>query len=432
MPFLSLVAAIILVTVIAVTLSSRYASGPTKSAVQRALSTFDLQTGGGAERLYLWQNAYKMIMAKPILGWGPETFGTYSTRFNTAAFVHYELEVLKRPKLQFQNRPHSDILQVGTSAGLLDVLAYLALLGAYFFFALRRLLAMKLRDSVIANSPGKTGVKQPPYGLFDQALLIGIIAGLVGYFAQIQFSFSTVGVSPIVWLLIALTFTVGDTRGQTGDRRPETGEFNLSVFPRPILIVFVLFVLFVLSIAAFFSVRQLVADFYFDQGVTAIEVPDSYTAGQAFDTAIGLNPHEADYSNFAGNIFIEVAKTSNDADAAMIALSTAVFYLDKATALNPDMPGYHYNLGNAKYYYSQLLGIDKTVAENTMKEALRQYRIAVTGDPFNPDIRFNLAGAYLRFSQKQQAIAQLKAGLALDPNRTVARETLKKLEAKQQ
>jgi len=315
---------------------------------------------------------------------------------------------------------------------LIDVLAYLALLGAYFFFALRRLLAMKLRDSVIANSPGKTGVKQPPYGLFDQALLIGIIAGLVGYFAQIQFSFSTVGVSPIVWLLIALTFTVGDTRGQTGDRRPETGEFNLSVFPRPILIVFVLFVLFVLSIAAFFSVRQLVADFYFDQGVTAIEVPDSYTAGQAFDTAIGLNPHEADYSNFAGNIFIEVAKTSNDADAAMIALSTAVFYLDKATALNPDMPGYHYNLGNAKYYYSQLLGIDKTVAENTMKEALRQYRIAVTGDPFNPDIRFNLAGAYLRFSQKQQAIAQLKAGLALDPNRTVARETLKKLEAKQQ
>jgi tetratricopeptide (TPR) repeat protein len=399
LPVVILAVVIIAVAAVSLTVSSRVASAPTKSALERALSSFNLESGGVADRVYLWRSAIAMIKDRPVLGWGPETFGTYFPKYRTAEFAHYELNVLMRPKILFQNRPHSDILQAGTSAGVSGIAAYLALLIAYFWFAIRRLMGID--------------------NLADTALLVGIIGGLAGYFAQIQFSFSTIAVSPIVWLLMALTFVIGENRNDGA---------SLDKIPHPVLIASLVILEIVVLVGIFLSARPLVADYYFDQAVSALEKSDSYTAGLEFDRAMALNPYEPEYPNFAGNMFVEVAKASQDADTATTALTTAIDYLEKGIALNPDMPGYHYNMANVKYYYSMIPGLDKGLAEITMKEALGEYLFAIEADPNNPDVHLNLASAYMRFDRKAQAIAEIRKALKLSPNNVAAKSALMKLE----
>ncbi len=399
-----LFSAIVIVVGISLTISSRVASAPTRSAIERALSSFNLKSPGVAERLYLWKSALLMVQDRPLLGWGPETFGTYYPKYRSEEFVRYEFDVLKRPKTLFQNRPHSDILQAGVSAGVLGLLVYVALWGGFFFFAIKRLLTRR---------------PEP----FEQALSIGIIGGLAGYLFQAQFSFGTIAVSAIVWSLMAVAFVVGERRESTR----EEVSFNLD-WPKPVWMASLAGVFLLLALGAFFSARQLVADYYFDQGVTAMEIPDSYSAGLAFNQAISLNSYEPEYPNYAGNMFVEVAKASEDEASATGALSEAINYLDKAIALNPDMPGYHYNLGNAKYYFSMLPGMDKAQAEKTMKEALREYLFAAAADPLSIDVHLNLASAYMRFGQKEKAIGEIKEALKINPNNAAAKDALKKLE----
>ncbi|MFA5867512.1 MAG: O-antigen ligase family protein [Actinomycetota bacterium] len=395
-----LIVVIVAVAAVSVTVSSRVASTETRSAFSRALSSLNLKSSGVADRIFLWESAVAMIKDRPALGWGPDTFGTYFPRYHSVEFVQYELKLTGMWKARHQNRPHSDILQAGTSAGILGIISYLAFLGAFFFFAVKQL----WRTAATA---------------FDKALLVGIIAGLAGYYAQLQFSFNTIAISPIVWLLMAVVFLVGE---------PSRGvSFKLD-WPQPAVIFVGAGVAVAILAGAITAVRQLAADYYFDQGVTAMEIPDSFTANQAFGKAMKLNPYEPEYPNYGGTMSVEIAKASKDAETATTALTTAIEYEDIALALNPDMPGFHYNMGNAKYYYSMLPGLDKVVAEKSMKEALREYIIAVETDPNNPDIHFNLASAYMRFSQKEKAIAELKKGLAINPSQTVAKNALKKLE----
>ena len=374
---LTLIAVVAVVVVLAVALSASYGSAPTKSTISRALSAFNLKSAGAVERISLWKSSVEMIKDRSFLGWGPDTFGTYFTRYRRQDLIDFEYNVTKLTAPRYQNRPHSDILQQGVSAGLLGLTAYLTLILAYFIFALRRLSAHGSRLTAT-----------------DKALLIGIIAGLAGYFLQIQFSFSTIAVTPQVWLLMALTFVVGnEAKGEelwAKSREQETNnkkilrvsqnknlvrvsaanrELNLTSLPHPLLVIIVIFVISVISIGAFLSIRQLLADYYFDQGVSSIETYDSYLAEVSFDRALSLNPYEAEYANFAASSFTNAAKSSSKTQKVGSYLLTAIDYEDKAIQLNSDMPSYRYNLGNALYYYASMPGL-------STKESARRYNAA--------------------------------------------------------
>lgn len=401
----------VIATAMALSATSQIGSGPTKSAIQRALSSVDVNSPGAVERISLWKSALAMIKDRPLLGWGPATFGTYYPRYRRMDLVRYDQNVMKQPQGRVQNRPHSDLLQQGVSAGLLGLAAYCSLFLAFFFWCFR--LIFRESDPWL------------------RALLIGILSGLAGFLAQIQFSFSTIGVNPLVWLLMAVTFLVGH-RSLTarGSRLAATRTFDLSRVPRPVLLFLPVLITLVLLAGAIISLRPLIADYYFDQGVYKMDIPDPYGGSQNFDQAIAWNPWEPDYMNYAGNSFVEGSKSASTADSATAALTKAISYLDRAVALNPDVGGYRYNLANADYYYSMLSGLDKTVAESSMREALRNYLLAVAADPLDADIHFNLASAYMRFNQKQKAIAELKIGLYVNPKKTQAATLLKNLKAK--
>ena len=466
-PTIILVSVAAIVIVLAVALSASYGSAPTKSTISRALSAFDLKSAGAVERISLWKSSVEMIKDRPFLGWGPDTFGTYFTKYRRQDLVDFEYNVAKLATPRYQNRPHSDILQQGISAGLLGMIAYLSFVIAYFLFALRRLIRISksrvlpsLRgsasgisgDSVIASSGQQTGAKQPPSTLnaaFDRALLIGIIAGLAGYFLQIQFSFSTIAVAPQVWLLMGLTFVIGagakgeELRAKSKEQIMKNGnnivrvseanrELDLSLIPDSLLMISTAVVILVCVLGAVFSVRPFIADYYFDQGVYALETTDAYLAETSFDRALSLNPYEAEYANYAASSFTDAAKASGNAGNAESLLLTAIDYEDAAIAINPDMPGYRYNLGNALYYYASLPALDKQESTRRYKAAAKEFEIAVSGDPKNTDVHLNLASAYLRLGRKDAAIAQIKLALTINPGRTQAKTWLETLEKETQ
>lgn len=440
MPLLIPVTVAVFIVVLAVALSSSYGSAPTKSTISRALSAFDLKSAGAVERISLWKSSVEMIKDKPVLGWGPDTFGTYFTRYRRQDLVDFEYNVAKLATPRYQNRPHSDILQQGVSAGVLGIISYLLLLVSYFYFALRHLMAH-------ASPAGGQG---PRLTASEKYLLIGIIAGLAGYFFQIQFSFSTIAVTPQVWLLIGITFLVG-SRGQRADSREQkTGnnivrvsgssepalslskgrELDLNGFPKPLLATISGVVIVICLTLSVFSVRLLIADYYFDQGIYALETADVNLAEESFNRALAFNPYEAEYAAYAANSFTEIAKNAGDAAEAEPYLSKAIDYEEKAVALNPDMPGYRYNLGNALYYSALLPGLDKAESKRRYEDALDEFLLAVAWDPKNADAHLNLASTYLRLGRKADAISEIRQALAINPGLSQAKTWLNTLENK--
>lgn len=131
-------------------------------------------SGSVASRLYIWEQTAALIRARPVLGWGLETL---------REVFPYDREVLVR---YFGSRPvivdraHNDMLQMAVSIGIPGAIAYLT------FWMLNVAAAVKMMSRARASG---------------RILALGLVAGLIGYLVQAQAAFSSVAVTPLVWLL---------------------------------------------------------------------------------------------------------------------------------------------------------------------------------------------------------------------------------------
>jgi putative inorganic carbon (HCO3(-)) transporter len=149
------------------------ASGPREAAV-RASSTVDVSSGSVAQRLYTWKGTLRLIGARPWLGWGLETLGEVFP-YDRDAMVP-----LFGPRPVIIDRAHNDLLHVAVSVGVPGAAAYAAFWAAVVHAAWR----------LWRRTEGA-----------DRVLAAGWLASVAAYLVQVQFSFSTVAVTPLVWLL---------------------------------------------------------------------------------------------------------------------------------------------------------------------------------------------------------------------------------------
>jgi len=130
--------------------------------------------GSVASRLFIWDRTVSLIRARPVLGWGLETL---------REVFPYDREVLVRyfgPRPVIVDRAHNDMLQMAVSIGIPGAIAYLA------FWLLNVAAAVM----VMSRAPAS-----------GRILALGLVAGLIGYLVQAQAAFSSVAVTPLVWLL---------------------------------------------------------------------------------------------------------------------------------------------------------------------------------------------------------------------------------------
>jgi O-antigen ligase len=234
------------------------------AVLARIASIADLSSGTQNERLGTWADTFPLVASRPILGWGPDTFGLVYPQFETSN----KLGVL-------WDKPHQDALGVAASQGILGLLAYFWILVAFVRAFWR---GRHLRGAV------------------------ALFGGWVAYIVAIQFDFSWIPTSFPLWLFAAAAIVTW---------APELKVVRVAAFPRRIALPVLgagAVVLLLLMIPALVMPYVADADYYATQAAADL--------GQARATiaqARSLAPYEATYAIEAGNYALNLDQNGNPA-----------------------------------------------------------------------------------------------------------------------
>lgn len=234
----------------------------------RFASAFDWKSGTVASRFNLWELTFDIIKDRPVFGYGPETFLQISTRF--LDLTQQSIEINTR-----YDRPHSDLLQVAFTTGAVGLLAYLTFVFTYLAGALR--LALRTEDSGEALT------------------VVGLALGVLGYLISIQFYFSTVTVTPLMWLAIGLTAVLA------GTRTVRVRRVSLAVVaPIAVCLSVFMFIFLALGIGS---------DYVIQQAMSAEGRKDRTAAIRSAELAVRLSPWQPQYVLWQGQMLERLGET---------------------------------------------------------------------------------------------------------------------------
>ncbi len=139
-------------------------------------------------RLRLWRLTLPLVAARPLLGYGPETF-----RMIFPQIWPEEWQRIYGTRPFIIDKAHNQILDLAMSIGVIGVAGYLWTFGGMWRAGWRRMTSL------------------PPH----RALLVaGALAGALGYLLQIETHFSVVSVAPVYWCLVGIGAGLGVPDGQ--------------------------------------------------------------------------------------------------------------------------------------------------------------------------------------------------------------------------
>jgi O-antigen ligase len=232
--------------------------------LSRVVSIADLSSGTEAKRLLVWRDTISLIASRPLVGYGPDTFGLVYPQFQSS----------NRSGVLW-DKPHQDALGVMASQGILGLIAYLWILVAFVRAFWR---GRYLRGAV------------------------ALFAGWVAYEVSIQADFSWIPTSVPFWLFSAAAVVTW---------APNVEPVRVVGFPRRIAIptvAFVTVILVVLLVPAVVFPYLADAKYYDTQGA-----PDLATARASIGQARQLAPYEAAYAIEAGNYALNLDVNGNPA-----------------------------------------------------------------------------------------------------------------------
>lgn len=347
-------------------------SGKLSPYVQRAKSSFNLTRGSsGGIRLLAWRQAIQMIKDKPLLGWGPETFGLIFPRYIT---VEWEQTVRRDFPT---DKAHNDLLQVASTTGLASLLPYVLIFAFFFWDSLRSI--KHISDT------------------FQKNLLRGLCAGVLGYLVQLQFNFSVVDITPIFWVFVGMATSISSVALNTGERNlslslkissPARMKFGLAVLTTSVLAVSAL------------ALRPILADTHLRHGLEAFQRNGADAAVAELSAAHSLDTKEPYYLQTLGQTYTRLLRTTQDRFYFTRAIST----LERAREASP-LDGYTYlYLGDA-----YLAGAEVLKNPAFFARAASNYRRVLALDPNFAQAHLSLGIAYAQMDMTEKAISEWKA-----------------------
>jgi len=296
--------------------------------VARIVSISNLNAGTEASRLKTWGDTLPLIASRPILGWGPDTFGLVYPQYQS---------VNKNGTLW--DKPHQDALGVAASQGILGLLAYIWILVA---FARAFWRGRTLRGAV------------------------ALFAGLVAYEVSIQADFSWIPTSLPFWLLAAAAIVTW---------APDDKPVHVAEVPRRIGVpalaaVTLLLVLLLIPAVVFPYLAD--ADYYETQAAA-----DLGQARATITQARSLAPYEATYAIEAGNYALNLDQNGTPAsNADWTATQEAYQTAARLGSFSPEM-------------FRDLAIVDEHLGDRA--GALAAARRALELDRYDPDSKSLLA-----------------------------------------
>ncbi len=226
-----------------------------------------------------------------------------------------------------------------------------------------------------------------------------MVAGLVAYLVQEQFSFSLPAVSPIFWLLAGLL--VGSTISEKENYRYHQGFRIRKPAFLAIVGIIIALVLLVSSIVMGYS------DFKYYQGLKAYTgLGNLLEAERWFKEAIALNPLKAEYRLALGRVYRQLAyQTENP-----VWIKKAVTVYKEGITYDPTSPNLYFGLGEAYYANSFLMKTaDYSLAKKTIIQGLDRL-------PYSEDGRVLLAESLIQEGNIDQAFKELSYVLKYSPS----------------
>jgi O-antigen ligase len=217
-------------------------------------------TGSTAARLTIWRTTTPLILARPWLGYGPETMRPVFASVFPPQLVYYQ------GRHATVDRAHNLWLDLGISVGLLGIVAFAALLVGFGRSAWRGLRSSSDRWSRVA--------------------WVALAAAVAGHLADLQFGFDLTASATVFWLTLALSAALG--RGLSPSALKKTSPPRLAA-----LLLYAAPAVAVLALVGMLCLRPLVADAAYwrsQQGTDPLE--QRLSAGRQ---AVELWPLESEY-----------------------------------------------------------------------------------------------------------------------------------------
>jgi len=270
------------------------ASGIGPALIARIASIADLSSGTQNERIATWGDTVPLIASRPIVGYGPDTFG----------LVYPQFERINQ-RFVLWDKPHQDALGVAASQGVIGLLAYIWILVAFIRAFWR--------------------------GRYQRGA-VALFAGWVAYVVSIQADFSWIPTSVPFWLLAAAAIVTWAPTLPS----PEGGGEIQAQFPRRIAVPVLTagsMALIALLIPGVILPYLADADYYATQA-TANAQQARALIGQARQFA----PYESLYATEAGNFALNLDQNGNPAaDADWVAAREAYQAAARLGSYRPEM-----------------------------------------------------------------------------------------------
>lgn len=322
-------------------------------------------------RIIVWQGALKAFRAKPVLGWGPETFAYSYYKFRP--FTHNATTEWNF----FYNKAHNEFLNYLANIGTVGTLSYLTFLGLSIYYIL---IEKDRTDSTLRSSA---------------------VSALAGYHTTIFFGFSTVATQTAMFLTIACALLIGAKAG------PKKIKLNLNLSGLiPLLLI--VFLLFIFSVS--FIIRSFFADLFYARKTT-----------RGFANAIETFPIKNPFylSDYAYNL----ASAAQDGDEKEEFSSRSLANIHESQRISPANLIIEKRLANA---YILLLKTGKA----DQKEAISAAQKLKNLSPTDPQSYITSAKIYLTIGDLNEAKKEIEKALDLKPGLIEALELLDQINTK--
>lgn len=336
-------------------------------------------TGTSLSRIYQYLTAINIIKDYPLFGIGPDTIGIVYQKYLAEVFTLKE--DYRGFPFSIQDRIHNDILDTTVTRGIFGLGTYIWLLVAFGIYIYKNY--WKLSNQ-------------------NKMLILGLLAGIVSYLIQNEFSFGNTPITTLLWTMKGLCISI--IRINNG-KEEVPNEFKLRFDVK--LSFYKVFIfgltLIAMCFVSIYIMRIYRADAYYERGRRILTsegriLNTSTKRGLNFiKKAIKLNPYETFYRDELCRTYIQFTlKTKNK-----VFIQKALTETNNTLELIPQHFIGFFHLG---LIYQMM---DELFNYNTTASAIQYYKKAIELDPFQSSPHSNLASIYINKEYLDLAIEEM-------------------------
>ncbi|MEP9412402.1 MAG: tetratricopeptide repeat protein [Candidatus Brocadia sp.] len=357
-------------------------------------------TGSSFSRIFQYLAATMIIKDYPALGIGPDTIGIIYQKNLAKVFSVQESD--KGFPFPRQDRIHNDILDTAVTRGIFGLGTYIWLLAAFGTYI---------------------GKNYKQLNNQNKLLVLGLLAGIICYLIQNEFSFGNTPIVMLFWVMMALCISIvkineieeGLGANVSNLRIEESGKPGHPNLPTSLHILYRWLgcgiTLAAIGFVTIFVLRFYRADAYFEYGRRILEYEKENLQTMTekgiyfIRHALVLNPYETFYRDELCRTYIQMAFKTKDE----VWIQKAYVEANNTLRLIPQHYMGLFHLGMIYQFLTEHFN------RNTTDAAIAYYKKAIDADPFQSIFHSNLASMYNKKGQLDQAIEELLQAYLIRP-----------------